>query len=401
MNLCFVTSEYAAFHRGGVEKVTLDLYEALKKKGHNVCVVSKDPPKENDENNSGDFWVLPSNEICSEVNKMFLSHLIECEKIEIFINQSHHQGVFELIAEMKEKCSVKIVTVLHTDPAFAVKGLRDQWDAASINKNVRTLLLSGYFVLRFAYRYYSRMKFLKHKYNAIYQNSDAVVLLSKQYMKKFAKIARLKKTNRIFSISNPVTKNDSEIRLSKKKQVLFVGRMENNAKRPDRMIQIWEQVCWKNPDWTLYMIGDGPMKIQLIQYCKEKKIPNIVFTGRTDPAPYYKDSIILCMTSTYEGFGLVLVEAQQNGVIPIAFDSYEAVRDIIEDNETGRLVKPFSLKKYSYMLSHLMECENQTVQLRGNILLQKSWERFNIDKVARQWECLFIELKVNLQNLDL
>lgn len=53
------------------------------------------------------------------------------------------------------------------------------------------------------------------------------------------------------------------------------------------------------------------------------------------------------MTSTFEGFGLVLVEAMQHGCVPIAFDSYPAVRDIISHGENGILIPPFQEEDYS------------------------------------------------------
>lgn len=48
------------------------------------------------------------------------------------------------------------------------------------------------------------------------------------------------------------------------------------------------------------------------------------------------------MTSTFEGFGLVLPEAMQHGCVPMAFNSYAAVRDLVIPGETGILAPPLT-----------------------------------------------------------
>lgn len=52
-----------------------------------------------------------------------------------------------------------------------------------------------------------------------------------------------------------------------------------------------------------------------------KGIPNIRFVGYQDPLSYQLESRILCLTSIYEGWGMVLTEAMQCGAVPIAFNS--------------------------------------------------------------------------------
>ncbi len=75
-------------------------------------------------------------------------------------------------------------------------------------------------------------------------------------------------------------------------------------------------------------------------------IPNIRFVGYQDPLPYQLESSISCMTSLYEGWGMVLTEAMQCGAVPIAFNSFASVTDVIDHGRNGILVKPFSIKQY-------------------------------------------------------
>ena len=154
------------------------------------------------------------------------------------------------------------------------------------------------------------------------------------------------------------------------------------------MIKIWKNLYNKFPDWELLMIGDGQDKSILIDYVARNKIKNIRFIPSGSLDLYYSESEILCMTSTYEGFGLVLIESQQNGVIPIAFDSYNAVHDIIQTEYNGILVQPFSLSKYRKKLAELMNSEKLREQYRRNIM-KTDWSDFAPNKVGDAWSELF------------
>lgn len=77
-------------------------------------------------------------------------------------------------------------------------------------------------------------------------------------------------------------------------------------------------------------------------YIRKHNLSNIRIDAPTsDVAKYYEESEILVMTSIFEGFGLVLTEAMSRGCIPIAFDSFKSVHDIVDSGRNGMLIKPF------------------------------------------------------------
>lgn len=119
------------------------------------------------------------------------------------------------------------------------------------------------------------------------------------------------------------------------------------------------------PDWHLDIVGDGPDAEMLKDSAQKLGLSRIAFHGFQNPEPYYSRASVFCMTSTFEGFGLVLVEAMQHGCVPVAFDSYPAVRDIISHGENGILVPPFQEEIYSNALTSLInnpgELENSAV----------------------------------------
>jgi glycosyltransferase involved in cell wall biosynthesis len=96
------------------------------------------------------------------------------------------------------------------------------------------------------------------------------------------------------------------------------------------------------------------------------------------------------MTSLFEGFGLVLVEAMHYGVVPMAFNSYANVSDIIEDGKSGYLISPFDINAYAERLAWLMihEDERQSMSLTAK---QKS-EEFSMDRIGGKWDKLIDDL---------
>ena len=110
-----------------------------------------------------------------------------------------------------------------------------------------------------------------------------------------------------------------------------------------------------------------------------------------NPDSYYLESAILCMSSSSEGFGMVLLEAQKNYCVPIAYDSFGAVEDIISSGKTGEIVSSFDENEYMKKLMHLMRDTNYREMLAKEAYL--SVTRYKASTIAKQWILLFEKLK--------
>lgn len=140
-------------------------------------------------------------------------------------------------------------------------------------------------------------------------------------------------------------------------------------------------MCKLYPQWKLIIVGDGPDKDVLIN--KAKDISNIEFKGYQDPREYYEKASIFCMTSIFEGFPMCLTEAMQFGCVPVAFDSFSAVYDIIKPGETGELVKSFDKKEYVGKLIHLIDDETYRKKLSKNAF--QYVKRYDIANILPKW----------------
>ena len=87
-----------------------------------------------------------------------------------------------------------------------------------------------------------------------------------------------------------------------------------------------------------------------------------------------------------------MVEAQNYGCIPIAFDSYSALKDIISDGHNGYVIQPFKNTKFANKIQELIKNPNARREMQNNA--KKHSEKFDIRFIADQWEELFKELIV-------
>ncbi len=119
-------------------------------------------------------------------------------------------------------------------------------------------------------------------------------------------------------------------------------------------------------------------------------LKNISFEGFQEPEPYYARSSLFCLTSTFEGFGLVLAEAMQHGCVPLAFDSYPAARDIILPGKTGELIQPFNEQEYANKLISLAANPDDLGILAENA--REHIKAFSPSKISVKWNVLIQNL---------
>lgn len=95
----------------------------------------------------------------------------------------------------------------------------------------------------------------------------------------------------------------------KKRQLLFIGRLENQ-KNPLRFLRIIKKLQEKGIDFKTLVIGDGTLRDDCEKYIYDCKLKNISTLGFIkDPYQYISESMVTLMTSEWEGYGLVGVES--------------------------------------------------------------------------------------------
>lgn len=219
-------------------------------------------------------------------------------------------------------------------------------------------------------------------------NSDVSLLLSAREIPIAKRILGTEQNIRFVSIPNPLSWEEIEestILKQKKKEVLVVSRLYNPEKRIDIVLKVWKKLQDRGcvDDWNLTIIGDGIHKNYLMQMSTDMNLCNVVWKGWGDPKPYYKKASIFMMTSASEGWGLTLTESMQMGTVPIAFDTYTALHDIITDAHDGYIVKAKDIKTYADRMQFLIENPLEREKIALNCL--ESCKRFSTEKVIDKW----------------
>lgn len=392
MKILFLTMGHVSKLRGGVDKVTDTLALNFIQKGHDVLMMSVWKPVPGDKIESYQHF-LPSQEIDSQTNVTYLKSFLTENRVDVIVNQSEPIRLMNLI--VSSHGSIPIVSVIHTDPQAALKAINDTWDKWMYEQGKsRFILKYPYYFLRRLYQRKTRRQFLKDKYSFYYEQCAAIVLLSERFKESFKEIAGLSNEEKLFAISNPMSTDILGNHCEKEKLILFVGRLEFSPKRLDRLFKVWTQIKDKT-GWKIKILGDGEEREFYERYVKELHINNVEFLGTVTPVSYYNKASILCVTSSHEGFSLAILEALQNDVIPVAFDSYEAVHDLIIDGYNGYIVPAFSIKGYRIALENLISNEDLRKTMRKNIKEKNRRNEFNGDVIADKWIHLFEKLVKN------
>ncbi|MBB1645555.1 glycosyltransferase [Sphingobacterium sp. UME9] len=397
MNILFLYGSTIDPEKGGIQRVTEVLTNCFVDRGFSVFYLSL--IRNSDSFNKERQFFLPNQDECLNIDNVdFLLKLIDNYKIDIVINQAGMHSQLSQLAYYAKKAGVKLISCIHNSFLSPIKHFDITYYNDARKKGLHFLLpLTKIKIVKDTLLWFYKRKYQDH-YKSLYKNSDRVVLLSNSFKAELEFFLGKKvNENKVVAISNPtsfaVSDENEKYLGNKKKQILHVGRIDIRQKRVDLLIEIWSKISPHFPDWILKIVGDGPDLAFIKNIVQQKGLKNVEFEGFKNPVEFYKDSPIFCMTSAYEGFGIVLVEAMTFGSIPLAFDSYASASDIIDSGKNGFLIKPFDVDAYVTKVIELIQEENKRIEIGQKCLLKAI--DFTIDEIGQRWQNLFIDLFKN------
>ena len=228
------------------------------------------------------------------------------------------------------------------------------------------------------------------------------------FLKKYDKIVSLtredveknwKGFDNVAVVPNPITVNVSQVAELKQKRVVALGRL-SPEKNFASLIRAFKLVVAVHPDWELIIYGDGSQKGMLLKLVEDLGLKNNVklpgYTGNVTQA--LLDSSIFALSSVFEGFSLVILEAMACGVPVVSYACPCGPRDLIREGVDGFLVPVNNEKLMAERLIFLIENENARIKA-GHSAKIRSLD-FSLDNVTRIWMELFNTLLQSKKTLN-
>ena len=174
------------------------------------------------------------------------------------------------------------------------------------------------------------------------------------------------------------------------KRVIAVGRLDYQ-KSFDRLIQVWEKVHQQMPDWRLDIFGQGEWQGMLQGMIDERGLQETVKLNEPTKniGQEYSESSMIVMSSHYEGFPMVMIEAMACGLPAVSFDFKCGPRDIIKEGENGLVVTDGDIDGLAKAMMTLMRDDDLRRKMGENA--KRVVETFSEAKVMDKWVRLYEE----------
>ncbi len=379
MNILFLYLTAIVPTRGGVSRVTVCLADELEKRGHRVFYLSTTREHRDSEDPRRQHYLPDASNIGATENSDYYKRFLSDNEIDVVV----FQAALKKFPWRKFEGHPPLVCALHVDPCFYESVIRDKLLRKSPGFFTRSVVVP--------LKTFLRRKKMASVYRWNYEQCDRFVVLSESYCSSFlGHLSKKELSSRVVSIPNPCSFVPVRAVGTKEKVLIWCGRLNLAQKRPDLMIEIWSKLEPEFPDWRLEVLGDGKDAEIIKKMSEEKNLSRIHFRGFVSPERYFETARYLCMTSSNEGFPMVLLESSAWGCVPIAFDAFPTSRDIIKDGETGFLVPPRDTGLYVEKLRGLMGGEGRDLadSCKDNA------KAYRIETIVDRWSELFEALGV-------
>ena len=362
--------------KGGADRVIIEKANWLAEHGHDVAIVTDTqlgrPPA----------FPLSPKVMLKDLAVDFSKEYGHCFPVRIWMYYKlMHQYRKKMKALLMEDCPDIVVTTLGRDISFITKikdGSHKIGEAHTTKHFIRNfhLLESRNFLFKYLTKYF--------RWNMDRQVAklDALVVLTSQDKEDWGHVLP------VYVIPNSYPFYPANGSTCENKQAIIVGRY-NSAKGYNYLIDAWRDVYKRHPDWIINIYGSGEYEEQVRQQIQDEGLQDVVIMNMpTDHImeEYLKSSIYV-MSSVFEGFAMVLLEAMACGLPCVSFDCPYGPGNILADGEDGFLVEYLNSKALAGGICRLIEDKRLRKQMgqngRQNVL------RFSREVIMSQWVDLF------------
>lgn len=377
MTIVYIYRSLAVF--GGVEKVFIDKANYLAEKcGYNVYIITYEQGKH------PIIFPLSPKVKHIDLNILFYKEY-ECNIVKRLIIHYYMENKF--ITEIK-----RLIQSVHADVMIGASCEYSTMKALSKVKGKVVTIIENHSARMSIEKPISQNPLkniifqLKNKKIYRYINNvNAFITLSQEEAKSWSTVVTSTSV-----IPNMLSPEYEGITHQKKetKTVISVGRLVEQ-KGYDLLLRAWEKVHSTHPDWKLEIYGEGKEKTKLLQLRDKLGLcENVSFLQPTTQIiEKYKSADIYVMSSRFEGFGLVLIEAMACELPCISFNCPNGPSEIIVNNETGYLVENNNINELSDKIIDLIEYPE--IRQRMGKKGQKNIQKYQQESIMKKWDTLF------------
>jgi glycosyltransferase involved in cell wall biosynthesis len=363
------------FNSGGMERVLANKANYLVGLGHEIIVITTDQQRRSP------YFPLDTRirnidldvNYCENNNKALLRKALNYYKKQ----KNHRQKLKRILYELRGDI---VISMFDHDVSFLYK----------INDGSKKVLEI----------HFSRFKRLQYGRRGLWKIVDKLRSINDLSLaKKYDQFVVLTEEDRSYwgdlpniqVIFNANTFSPSAVAKLESKQVVAIGRYDYQ-KGFDDLIKSWKLIHNTHPDWMLKIYGHGPLENEFKKLIDDLNLHESVSlcAPSREIEQVYMDSSILVMTSRYEGFGMVLIEAQSCGVPVVAYACKCGPRDIIFSGHNGFLINEGDEGMFVEKVNLLIEKEDLRKEIGKKAKVMSI--RFSEDVVMKKWEDLFSKL---------
>lgn len=381
--ICFMVD--SIFTIGGVQRVTAVIAGALAK-DYDVTIVTFDHPEEKDLSlyQLADYPIkyqfISYPDICPTKTRLCKVYSFFYKKImpqcrltsDLYAHSSFPKERRDTLTKALQEGGFDAVIGVHAFLAMRLATIKKELGNTKaigwIHNSFEALLSKGSPYIGTELRYH---------YGRQLQKLDEVVVLYQQDAEMYQKAFGFRPS----TIYNPLTLKPGPLSDGHQKKFLAVGRFSPKHKGFDLLIQAFALFVQKNQEWQLDIVGDGPEKDQLAQLIITNRLQSRVqlhpFTNEIQV--YYSSASIYVLSSRWEGFGLVMVEAMAHG-LPVISSDLPSSKDILGD--FGLFFKNGDIQE---LAQRLEDATHLDWQKKSNEAISIA-QRFDINEIAGQWK---------------
>lgn len=320
----------------------------------------------------------------SPQNISVLSDYITTHRIQLLLDYSHviTGNTRCFFMELRQRHpELKMFTMIHNCPRHTSQlkqhtlNLMKWKDVHSLKQALQLSFPSVYL--------YLLKKVEKWQNRSAYNTMDEVVLLSPAYLSDFRQLIGIPDADRISAIPNAIRPVRSRIPVEEKaKEIVFAGRM-TPEKAVEKLLFIWQKAAPQLKDWKLILVGDGEWLERYKTVAQQLQLSQIEFTGYQMAIPYIDRAAVLCLTSVIEGLPTVFTEAMNLGTVPMGFNSFKAINDMISDGKTGFVIPDNDTDTYVRKLVQL--CSDNRLRFQMGHAACNQENRYDMAHIGPLW----------------